>query len=245
MKEEKLSTNIDTKNSEILTYLHKHTDYFKNFKDLDDSLGYSNGYMSRVANIFEERKLLKIHTIVLESEYKIPRTLFFNESIVYNSDIEKEIRRTKRKFDTLVENIAPESLAEFKLYKNFYILDKTSIVKRTIEIQNQNINIFNKNILNFQGFMHTSCASIIAITENPKTGNNVLFKVQRNSLIDDIIPISYMGHRTNGNEEVAGYGICSKNELNEKKIKKILEFDKGIDFANKKNKIIERIRNYR
>lgn len=242
---EELPTDIHALNSAILKYLYEKS-YIGNYKDIDVSFGYSSGYFSKIAN--GDKKLKKIHAIALEYEYKVPRNIFWNENIKTTQDIEDTIRENRHKFSLLVENKAPESLEKFKEYQYFYIYDTTTndIVKRTIRIKNQSVEIFNNNNkLDFKGFIHTSSTSLILITENPITGNNVVFKVKREALKGNILVISFMGHRSISNEEVVGHGICSKKELNDEDIKTILSVNKHLSFSAKKYQIIQKIKQFK
>jgi len=257
---ENFDTDIKIKRGEILKYLHDLEDYDFSYKDLDNLFGVTDGAVWKIANSTPGRYLSKSHIIALDYEYNIPKELFLgknkdyddNEDITSSEDIDLFLEEfhSRKKGDLIIKNFAPRSIEKLKLYEYFYIYDKDTddVIERTISIIDNYITFFkvevinNKTVkvVNFEGHIYSTPTSILGITENPITGNNILFKIQRISLLGHIIPISYMGHRTKSNEEVAGFGICTRVPMKDIALN-ILKMNENV-FSKKKNILIENIR---
>lgn len=241
MKENKEKIKIH--NCEIFNHIYLNMQTFT-LRELDELFELPNGSMQKATKGL--RGLTRAEMLVLEDQYDIPSEVFNNLNITPDDAI-KKINEYKDKKITII-NDSPLSLQEFKRYKFFYVFDKQreNVLERQIEIDNSKLKIFRtkrqEKVLNFEGYVFSNSSSVLGITKNPITGNNVLFKVQRSSIVGPALPITYLGHRTLNNDEVADIGICSKRQIPNEALK-ILD-TKEEDFTKRKNIIIDRLREY-
>ena len=195
-------------------------------------MGYENKYFYKLASQKSKVRIKKIHTFALETRYNIPNELFFNPDITKKSQIESFITSCNQNKGLFIKNESPESLKVFKEYKYIYSYDKNSdekhkYIRLEVNIDNQHIEMvdLSTNRVKYEGYINVSMSSIILITQNTITRNNIIFKIMLKFLVLDKIPFSFLGHKYASNEEVSGYGLLSKDKLSNEEIEKYLDVD--------------------
>jgi len=240
-----LSSDENLKNKEIFKYL-RDTDYIPSFEDIDNAMGFNSRYSYKFASPNNSINVKKLHTLALETLYNIPSTLFFNKNITKYSDIEKYIQEYRQKSGIYIKNRSPMSLDAFKEFKYLYILDNdTKANEYRIDIKDLKLSIFDSsnNKEKYRGYINVSCSSIICIIQNSVTQNTIIFKILLKFLTSDkIIPFTFLGHKPSTNEEVAEYGIFSKEQLDNKTAVKLLDLE-DIKFPDIEKELIARIKN--
>ena len=213
------------KNSQILKFvIEKIADF--TYQDLDIKFGYSNGYFAKIAN--GNKTLSKIHTIAIESEFNIPKNIFFNDNIKNSLDVEKLINDYKIK-KICINNESPESLKRFKQFNYLYVYDRLDnpylreykiYFYDNLEIQLQRTD--NESI-GYKGFIRVSNNSIMLIIQNKITKYDILIRVLLSVLdCEHYLPFTYLGFQKQ-NLEHAWYGVITKEKQNKEVITNLLK----------------------
>lgn len=243
---------IKSHNSDIFNEIYLKTQKFS-LKELDELFDLPLGAMQKITK--KIRFLTQAQILVLESHYDIPSEVFNNLDISPSNAIKRikiyEEKQNKNKI--VVFNNYPLTIKAFNQYKYFYIYDSeiNRVIERKLDIDGNQIKMYiiqndNKKTLNFEGSIFTTASSIVMVVENPITGNSIVFKVQRNAIVGEVVPITYLGHRTVTGEETANISFCSKHRINNDKVINILDLDlkEFNNFSKRKNEIVRRLKDY-
>ena len=142
------------------------------------------------------------------------------------------------------------SLEAFKKFPYLYVIENIEHSKEKrvhaykIKIKDLNLSIIDlkDNQERYSGFINVSCSSIICIIQNNVTQNTTIFKILLRFLTSaQIIPFTYLGHKSSTNEEIAEYGIFSKEELKEEIVMELLDLE-NIKFSEIEKELIKRIK---
>ena len=242
---------IKNHNSDIFNEIYLKSKLFS-LKELDELFDLPLGAMQKVTK--KIRALTKAQILTLEYQYDIPSEVFNNLEITPNEVMERInlYREKKDKNRVIVFNNYPLTLKILKKYEYMYMYDKErkEVVERDVYVDKNQVKIYiikdNEKFINFEGSVFTTASSIVMVVENPVTGNSIIIKIQRNAIVGEVVPITYLGHKTVTNEETANIGFCSRHKMNSADIINILDIDAKEfgDFSKRKNEIVRRLKEY-
>lgn len=244
-----IKDKIKNNNCDIFNEIYLHVKSFS-LKELDELFDLANGSMQKVTK--RQRFLTQSQILVLQSYYDIPSEVFNNLDITPDDAV--SITNKYINENILVNNKAPHAIEEFKFYEYLYMYDSGSriISKHRLEISNNKVKIFkiypkvdmrDVEKLRSEGFIFSTSMSIIMVLESPITGNNIIYKLQRSSIVGPVLPITYLGHNTLTNNQITGIGFCSRHEVNENDLNEILVTEE-MHFEKRNQIIIEQLKKY-
>lgn len=235
-----LDDNLDIKNKQIFKYLREQH-LIPPYEVIDSDFDTNKSFYK-----FAQRNktyLKKVHTYAFEAKYDIPHTLFFNKDITKYEQIEPFIKNYRLTKGILVENKSPEALESFLDYKYLYTYYRGKVYGYLVNIQDLYVYIedLNDSRRKYRGFVNVSCTSILLIFQNLITRNDIVLKVPLERLVTDILPCSYLGHIKSSNEEIAWFGIMSKEPLSNAQVEEFFTIDKT-EFSKIPTQLIQKIK---